>query len=129
MSGAVQVRNYGGVSDRRRTPQPDLQGATNNYATDKTGIGPFTRAELADKIRAGDTLTIMGVPISSGQQMGIDRNLNGVTNGDEMPPLLTTTRLESGIVVSWAPGAAGVVLEFRKIFSLTTGRLKPACKP
>ncbi|HVG17966.1 MAG TPA: YncE family protein, partial [Blastocatellia bacterium] len=52
--------------------------ASNDYQTDRTGIGPFTRAQLKQSISSGDTMTPMGVPIGSGVRMGVDRNLDGV---------------------------------------------------
>ncbi|MBI3817964.1 MAG: hypothetical protein HY286_04675 [Planctomycetes bacterium] len=62
------------------------QTAQNNYKSDKTGVGPYTWAQLQAKALAGSTFTIMGVPVGSGQRMGIDRNMNGVLDGDEPPP-------------------------------------------
>jgi hypothetical protein len=56
--------------------------ATNNYETDTTGLGPFTQAQIAAFIQAGDTLTIMGVPPGSGVRMALDTNLDNVLNGD-----------------------------------------------
>jgi YVTN family beta-propeller protein len=56
---------------------------TNNYLTDTTGLGPFTHAQLVSFIVGGDTLSPMGVPQGSGLRMGIDRNGNGVLDGDE----------------------------------------------
>ncbi len=58
------------------------QPATNNYLTDKTGLGPFTQAQLMLLTERGDTLSIMGVPPGSGRRMGVDRNLDGVLDGD-----------------------------------------------
>jgi hypothetical protein len=52
------------------------------YQTDTPGLGPFTQAQLTTYIQKGDTLTIMGVPPGSGVRMAIDRNLDGVLNGD-----------------------------------------------
>jgi hypothetical protein len=46
----------------------------------------MTRAQLRSKILAGDTLTIMGAPIGSGQRMGIDRDLVGALDGDVPRP-------------------------------------------
>jgi YVTN family beta-propeller protein len=60
--------------------------ASNDYQTDKTGIGPFTRSQLTSNITAGGVLTPMGVPRGSGTRMGIDRNLDGVLDGDLGPP-------------------------------------------
>jgi YVTN family beta-propeller protein len=59
------------------------QVATNNYETDTTGLGPFTQAQLIADITAGDTLSVMGVPVGSGVRMGIDRNLDGILDGDQ----------------------------------------------
>jgi YVTN family beta-propeller protein len=60
-----------------------FQAVNNNFATDTTGLGPFTSLQLGAKILAGDTLTFMGVPPGSGVRMGIDRDLNGVLDGDQ----------------------------------------------
>ncbi len=61
------------------------QPSTNNYETDTTGLGPFTQGQLIFFVQKGDTLTIMGVPPGSGVRLGIDRNLDGVLNGDVRP--------------------------------------------
>jgi len=61
------------------------QPGTNNYKTDKTGLGPFTQTQLQAKIQAGDTLTVIGVSPGSGARMGIDRDLNGELDGDGPP--------------------------------------------
>ena len=58
------------------------QPSSNNYKTDTTGLGPFTQGQLVAKISAGDTLSVMGVPFGSGVRMGIDRNLDGILDGD-----------------------------------------------
>jgi hypothetical protein len=70
------------------TIQGQVQGllylpASGTYETDTTGVGPFTQAQLTTFIQNGDTLTIMGVPLGSGSRMALDRNLDGVKNGDE----------------------------------------------
>ena len=54
-----------------------------NYVTDTTGLGPFTHAQLVSFILAGDTLSPMGVPYGTGLRMGIDRNADGILDGDE----------------------------------------------
>lgn len=56
---------------------------THDYQSDKTGVGPFTQADLTAAIQAGDTLSIMGVPPGTGLRMGIDRNLDGILDGDQ----------------------------------------------
>jgi YVTN family beta-propeller protein len=60
---------------------------TNDYRSDRTGVGPFTRAQLRAKVTNGDTLTFMGVPAGSGTRMGIDRDLDGVLDGDVGQPV------------------------------------------
>ncbi len=57
--------------------------SANNFTSDKTGLGPFTLAQLGSSILNGDTLTFMGVPPGSGVRMGIDRDLNGILDGDQ----------------------------------------------
>ncbi|HUD56861.1 MAG TPA: hypothetical protein VMR02_16640, partial [Terracidiphilus sp.] len=61
------------------------QPSTKNYETDTTGLGPFTQGQLIFFVQNGDTLTIMGVSPGSGTRLGIDRNLDGVLNGDARP--------------------------------------------
>jgi YVTN family beta-propeller protein len=65
------------------------QPASNNYATDTTGLGPFTQSQLTAFIVAGDTLTLMGVPPGSGNRMALDLNSDGVKNGDQHHRLAT----------------------------------------
>jgi len=59
-----------------------FEPSTSNYVTDTTGLGPFTHAQLVSFILAGDTLSPMGVPYGTGLRMGIDRNQDGVLDGD-----------------------------------------------
>jgi hypothetical protein len=87
------------------------QPASNNYRTDKTGIGPFTRAQLRSKILAGDTLTFMGVPAGNGYRLGIDRNEDGVLDGDVSQPQLAISRMDTNSVVAWSTNAGGFLLE------------------
>jgi YVTN family beta-propeller protein len=59
--------------------QPD----SHTYKSDTTGSGPYTQAQLQTYIAAGKTISVMGVPLGSGTRMGIDRDLNGVLDGDQ----------------------------------------------
>jgi hypothetical protein len=61
------------------------QPASNNYTSDRTGLGPFTQAQLKTKIQNGDRLTFMGVAPGTGMRMGVDRDLNGERDGDGAP--------------------------------------------
>jgi len=68
------------------------QPATGTYETDTTGLGPFTQAQLIGFIQAGDTLSVMGVPPGSGVRFGIDRNHDGIKDGDQRPRRARTPR-------------------------------------
>jgi YVTN family beta-propeller protein len=57
---------------------------TDTYVTDTTSLGPFTHAQLVSLILGGDTLSPMGVPYGTGLRMGIDRNMDGVLDGDQI---------------------------------------------
>lgn len=91
--------------------------AAADYVTDKTGVGPFTHAELVAKVMAGDTLTLMGAPLVSGQRMSVDRDWNGVLDGDESPPALAAVLSGTSIAISWPTNSAGFVLEFSESLS------------
>jgi len=73
MKGTIQGQVHGLLYETK----------TNNYVTDTTGLGPFTHAQLVSFILSGDTLSPMGVPYGTGLRMGIDRNLDGVLDGDQ----------------------------------------------
>lgn len=86
----LQNRSNGGSIDliAKGTLNGQIHGllyrpVTDDYETDKTGLGPYTQAQLRSLITGGDILTIMGVPTGSGVRMGIDRDLNGVLDGDQ----------------------------------------------
>ncbi len=59
------------------------QPSSNTYEIDTVSMGSFTQAQLISAIQAGDTMTPMGVPVGSGVRMGIDRNLDGILDGDQ----------------------------------------------
>lgn len=87
------------------------QNPGGTYRADSTNSTALTRAQLRTKILAGDTLTLMGVPVGSGMRMGIDRNLNGILDGDEPAPSLRISTAGNNALVSWPANAAGYVLE------------------
>ncbi len=53
------------------------------FVSDAPGVGPFSLAEIGLKVAQGDTITLMGVPKGSGVRMGIDRDLDGVLDGQD----------------------------------------------
>lgn len=81
------------------------------YKPDTTNLNNMSRAQLRAKVLAGDTLTLMGVPVGSGTRMGIDRNLNGILDGDEPAPSLRISTVGNNALVAWPTNAAGYVLE------------------
>jgi YVTN family beta-propeller protein len=85
--------------------------SSNDYVLDSTNFPPLTRSQLAAKILVGDTLTLMGVPAGTGFRMGIDRNANGILDGDEPPPKLSISSSGNLVTISWPYGALGYVLE------------------
>jgi YVTN family beta-propeller protein len=87
------------------------QPGSANYRVDSTNTTPLTRAQLKTKILAGDTLSIVGVPPGSGTRMALDRNLDGVLDGDVPAPKLQVGPAANGAVIKWPYAAAGYVLE------------------
>jgi len=87
------------------------QPGPNSYQLDSTNYAPLTRVQLVAKVQAGDTLTITGVPPGSGQRMGLDRDLNGVLDGDEPLPRLQIAHASGNTVLHWPLNAAGFSLE------------------
>ncbi|EEF58023.1 beta-propeller fold lactonase family protein [Pedosphaera parvula] len=80
---------------------------TRNYTPDSTRDVVLSRTQLIQKIQAGGRLTVMGVPPGSGVRMAIDRDLDGVLDGDVPAPKL---RIGTD-TLSWPYKAAGYVLE------------------
>ena len=87
------------------------QPASQNYKPDSTNSPSMTRAQLRAKVLAGDTLTVMGVPVGSGTRMGIDRDADGVLDGDEPLPGLRIASEPPNIIVAWPTNAGAYVLE------------------
>ncbi|MEK7706944.1 MAG: hypothetical protein AAB380_02985 [Verrucomicrobiota bacterium] len=99
----------GTVDGRRRGLL--YQPGANNYKLDSTNDVTLTRAQLAAKVQAGDTLAVMGVPPGAGQRMGIDRDLNGVLDADEPLPKLQLAQAGGKLVLNWPLSAAGFLEE------------------
>ncbi|MFL6567748.1 MAG: cytochrome c peroxidase [Chthoniobacterales bacterium] len=82
-AGNIDLIVKGTIDGKRRGLL--YQPATNNYKSDKTGVGPFTQAQLQTKVSLGDMLSVTGVPPGSGVRMAIDRDLDGTLDGDGPP--------------------------------------------
>jgi YVTN family beta-propeller protein len=85
--------------------------ASNVYRADQQLAAPLTRAALTAKVVAGGTITVMGVPPGTGIRNGIDRDGNGVLDGDVPVPALRITRAGNEAVIAWSTNAIGFVLE------------------
>jgi DNA-binding beta-propeller fold protein YncE len=92
------------------------------YRPDTTNLTAMTRAQLEARISAGDTLSVMGVPPGAGQRMGIDRNLDGVLDGDAPRPSLAIVRTSPAVLISW-PTNTPFVLERSGEVSSTNWRV------
>jgi len=87
------------------------QPASQNYRPDKQALAPLTRAALAAKVAGGSIITILGVPPGLGTRLGIDRNGDGILDGDTPAPSLRIASANTNTVVAWSTNASGFVLE------------------
>jgi hypothetical protein len=81
------------------------------YKPDTTNAVSLTRAQLFAKLQAGARLTFMGVPPGSGLRMGIDRDEDGVLDGDVPRPALQISGMIGNTILHWPYSAAGFNLE------------------
>ncbi len=88
-----------------------FQPALSRYRSDSTNRTSLTRAQLTAAVQAGETLTFMGVPPGSGTRMGIDRDEDGLLDGDVPPPRLDLDIVGGRAVLGWPYSAAGYALE------------------
>jgi hypothetical protein len=93
------------------------QATPNNYRPDTTNLSTFTHAQLTAKVQTGDRLTIMGVPPGSGTRLGIDRDEDGVLDGDVPPPALQIVGNASKVILHWPLGSAGFDLQSASVLS------------
>jgi hypothetical protein len=87
------------------------QPGTGTYRPDTTNMTALTHADLLAKIQNGDRLTFMGVPPGSGTRMGIDRDEDGVLDGDVPLPKLAISLGSNSAVLNWPLGPAGFSLQ------------------
>ena len=84
---------------------------SNVYRGDKQLSAPLSRTGLVAKVLNGGVITLMGVPPGSGVRAGIDRNLDGVLDGDVPQPQLRIARAATNSILAWSTNASGFVLE------------------
>ena len=56
--------------------------STDVFLPDRTGAPTMTAQQLIDAAGAGAELTFKGVPVGAGRRLGIDRNEDGILDGD-----------------------------------------------
>jgi YVTN family beta-propeller protein len=83
---------------------------SNDYRADSTNLPALTKAQLVSLVQTSGSVFVMGVPPGSGTRAAIDRNLNGILDGDEPRPTLSFSRASSNLVIAW-PTNAPFVLE------------------
>jgi YVTN family beta-propeller protein len=83
---------------------------SNDYRADSTNLPALTKAQLVSLVQTSGSVFVMGVPPGSGTRAAIDRNLNGILDGDEPRPALQLSRASSNLVIAW-PTNAPFVLE------------------
>jgi YVTN family beta-propeller protein len=68
--------------------------ASDDYLPDRAALRPLRNDQVVGRLLTGDTLTFMGVPAGSGWRMGIDRDGDGLLDGDDpalaAPPAVST---------------------------------------
>jgi len=83
----------------------------NRYVSDVSDDPPLTRAELLALVLNDSVLSVTGVPPGSGNRMALDRNEDGIRDGDAAPPALDS-RIENGSpIISWSTNEYWYVLE------------------
>ena len=101
---------------------------TNDYVSDQTGLGPFSRVDLQNAITAGNaTLALNGVPPGDGVRSAIDRDGNGIPDADESLPGLALTRPAGTPQLAWPAAKPALVLEFTD--TLTPPNWQPVTAP
>jgi hypothetical protein len=104
------------------------QPGPNRYAPDRSGVTPLTRAELQAMAAGGAVLSLMGVPVGSGQRMGVDRDEDGLLDGDEPVPSLHIAQSSGQAVVSWPTNGSGYVLELSERLPAAEWRVAPGVR-
>ncbi len=84
--------------------------ATADYISDLAGGAPLTKAALQSLITGGAVATLTGVPPGSGQRMALDRDADGVRDGDEVLPLPVLS-LAPAATLRWPAAEWGLVPE------------------
>ena len=62
------------------------QPLSNQFVTDRSGVGPFTPTQLQSKAQGGQAdLAFTAVTLGTGERIALDRNTDGILNGAAAP--------------------------------------------
>jgi hypothetical protein len=87
------------------------QPGLGTYRPDQQLLPALTKAALISKVQSGGLITLIGVPPGLGTRLGIDRDLDGVLDGDTPAPSLRITPALTNTIVAWSTNASGFLLE------------------
>ena len=128
------------ITRARVTPTPDIDlialGILNQapiglrydpvaqtFRSSITGVGPFTLAQLQTEVQNGAALTFVGVAPGTGQRAALDRDQDGILDGDE-------AALGYGVATAGCPGVPSIAANSEPRLGNTsfavTGRSAPA---
>ena len=85
--------------------------AANRYVSDVSADPQLTRAELLAMVLNDSVLSVLGVPPGAGNRMALDRDEDGVRDGDGASPALDSWVEGGSPVVSWPTNEYWYVLE------------------
>jgi hypothetical protein len=60
----------------------------------------------------GAVANVVAVPVSTGRRVAIDRNANGILDGDERLPQITLQLQSAAVAFAWSPTGPEAVLEW-----------------
>jgi YVTN family beta-propeller protein len=89
------------------------------YRPHKQALPSVARANIVADILNGGVATILGVPPGLGVRLGIDRNMDGILDGDIPQPSLRIAKAAADTVVAWSTNASGFVLEASPVVPAT----------
>lgn len=98
---------------------------SDTYLRDSTQSTALTRAQLVSAIQAGAVASLMGVPPGSGLRMGIDRDEDGVLDGDTPPPQLNISLSGTSAILDWPFSAVGYELMMSDSLNATSWTNSP----
>jgi DNA-binding beta-propeller fold protein YncE len=89
---------------------------TARYHFDNSNQEPLTLEGLIHFAEQGSGITLMGVPPGSGLRMGIDRNQDGIPNGNSGFPEVRIQRTGGKVLLQWSASALSYRLEQSSVF-------------